>query len=74
MSEGALARVRLAIAAAVVLASLLAASAWFKSTTCGCGSRGLPWESIAVAATVIAAVAIVAYVAASALATRVRSQ
>lgn len=69
-----MARVRFAIAAAVVLASLLAASAWFKNATCGCGSRGLPWETIAVAATVIAAVAIVAYVAASALATRVRSQ
>jgi hypothetical protein len=61
-SAPALARVRLAIAAAAVLASLLAMTAWFKSATCGCGSRGLPWETIALAATVAAAVAIAAYV------------
>ena len=57
-----LARVRLAIAAAVVIASLLAASAWFKDATCGCGSRGLPWETIAVVATVVATVSVAAYV------------
>ena len=62
MSEGGLARVRIAIAALVVLASLLAASAWWKSATCGCGSRGLPWERIAVVAKIVAGVAIAAYV------------
>jgi uncharacterized membrane protein YbhN (UPF0104 family) len=61
MTSSALARVRLAIAAVVVVASLLAVSAWFKNATCDCGGRGLPWESIAVVATVAAAVAIVAY-------------
>jgi hypothetical protein len=55
-------RLRLGIAAVVVLASLLAASAWWKSATCGCGSNGLPWETIAVAATLCAGVAIAAYV------------
>jgi len=66
--------VRLAIAAAVVMASLLAASAWFKSATCGCGSRGLPWETIALAATVVACVAIASYAALGVVATRVRSR
>lgn len=65
-----IARVRLAIAAAVVIASLLAASAWFKSATCGCGSRGLPWETIAVVATAVAAVAVAAYVVVGALVKR----
>ena len=63
MSEGVLARVRLAIAAAVVLASLLATTALFKNATCGCGSTGLPWDTIALTASVVAAVAIAAYVA-----------
>ncbi len=62
MSEGVLARVRLAIAAAVVIASLLAMTAWFKNATCGCGSAGLPWDTIALAASVVAAVAVAAYV------------
>ena len=57
-----LARIRLAIAAVVVVSALLAASAWFKSATCGCGSSGLPWETIAVVATVVAAVSVVVYV------------
>ena len=61
-SASALARVRLAIAATVVIASLLAMTAWFKSATCGCGSRGLPWETIAVVATAVAAVAVATYV------------
>jgi hypothetical protein len=61
MNEGVIARVRLAIAAAVVLASLLAMTAWFKKATCGCGSTGLPWETIALTASVVAAVAIAAY-------------
>jgi hypothetical protein len=63
MSEGVLARVRLAIAGAVVIASLLAMTAWFKNATCGCGSTGLPWDTIALVASVVAAVAIAAYVA-----------
>jgi len=50
------------IAAIVVVSALLAASAWFKSATCGCGSRGLPWETIALTATVVAVVSIAAYV------------
>lgn len=54
-------RIRLVLAGVVVLASLLAVSAWFKDATCGCGGRGLPWESIAFASTTIAAVAIVVY-------------
>ena len=70
MTRDALARVRLAIAAIVVLASLLAASAWFKNATCGCGSRGLPWETIAVVATVVAAAALVVYAAAGAIGKR----
>ena len=56
-------RPRLALAAIVVLSSLLAASARFKSATCGCGSSGLPWETIALVATVVAATSAVAYVA-----------
>jgi len=44
------------------LASLLAASAWFKDATCGCGSTGLPWQTIALTATVVAVVSIAAYV------------
>ena len=63
MSEGVVARVRLAIAAAVVIASLLAMTAWFKNATCGCGSTGLPWDTIALVASVVAAVAIATYVA-----------
>jgi len=70
MSEGAIARVRLAIAAAVVLASLLAASAWFKNATCGCGSRGLPWETIALVATAAAGASIAAYVVVGVIARR----
>lgn len=62
MNEGAIARARLAIAATVVIASLLAVSAWFKDATCDCGGRGLPWETIAVVATAVAAVAVAAYV------------
>lgn len=58
-----LARIRLAIAAVVVVSALLAASAGFKDATCGCGSRGLPWETIAVVATVVAATSAAAYVA-----------
>ena len=57
-----LTRIRLAIALVVVLASLLAVSAWFKDATCDCGGRGLPWETIAVVATAVAAVAVAAYV------------
>jgi hypothetical protein len=64
------ARIRLAIAAVVVLASLLAISAWFKNATCGCGSRGLPWETIAVAAAGIAIVSSAAYVFVAAFARR----
>ena len=59
-----LTRIRLAIALVVVLASLLAVSAWFKDATCDCGGRGLPWETIAVVATAVAAVAVAAYVVA----------
>jgi hypothetical protein len=70
MSDEALARIRLAIAAAVVLASLLAASAWFKDATCGCGSRGLPWQTIAMVASVIAALSITAYVVAGVIVRR----
>lgn len=62
MSEGAIARVRLAIAAIVVLASLLATTAGLKNATCGCGSTGLPWETIALVATAVAGVAIAVYV------------
>jgi hypothetical protein len=61
MSDVAVARIRLTLAAIVVLSSLLAASAWFKNATCGCGSRGLAWESIAVAATVVAGLSIAIY-------------
>ena len=67
MSESAITRLRLVIAAIVVLASLLAASAWWKSATCGCGSRGLPWETIAVAATAVSGVSAAVYLGASAL-------
>ncbi len=49
------------IASIVVLSALLATSAWYKDATCGCGSTGLPWQTIAVVATAIAAVAIAAY-------------
>ena len=50
------------IAAIVVLSALLAASAWYKDATCGCGSTGLPWQTIALTATVVAIVSIAAYV------------
>ena len=70
MTSTRLARARLAIAAVVVLASLLAASAWFKNATCGCGSSGLPWETIAVVATVAAVAAIAVYAAAGAISKR----
>jgi hypothetical protein len=63
-------RARRTIASVVVVASLLAASAWFKNATCGCGSTGLPWQMIAVVATVVAAVSIAAYAVAGAVARR----
>jgi hypothetical protein len=66
-SASVLARLRLALAAIVVLASLLAASAWWKRATCDCGSSGLPWDTIAVAATISAAAAIAVYVFVTAL-------
>jgi len=40
-------RIRYAAAAVTVVAVLLAASAFLKSQTCGCGSRGLPFGAIA---------------------------
>ena len=61
-------RLRLAVAGVVVLASLLAISAWFKNATCACGSSGLPWETIAIAATVAAGMAIVVYLTVTAVA------
>ena len=62
MSEVVRRRLRLGIAAVVVFASLLAAAAWFKDATCGCGSRGLPWDGIAIAATMVAGVSGAVYV------------
>jgi len=56
-----LTQIRSAIAVVVVVASLLAVSAWFKDATCDCGSRGLPWDTIALASTAVAGLAIVAY-------------
>ncbi len=67
MSEFTVRRLRLAIAAIVVIASLLAASAWWKRATCDCASLGLPWETIAVVATVVATASVVAYIGTSAL-------
>ena len=64
MTEESITRVRLVIAAIVVLASLLAVSAWFKDATCGCGSSGLPWQEIAAVATVVACVSMAAYLVA----------
>ena len=64
MSKESGTRVRLAIAAIVVLASLLAVSAWFKNATCGCGSTGLPWQAIAFVATIVSAVSMAAYLVA----------
>jgi uncharacterized membrane protein YbhN (UPF0104 family) len=61
MTETAVRRFRLAIAAVVVFTSLLAISAWWKSATCGCGSSGLPWETIAITATIISGASIAAY-------------
>ncbi len=72
MSSVALARIRLGLAAIVVITSLLAASAWFKNATCGCGSTGLPWQTIAMVATVVAAVSITVYAAAALVARLIR--
>ena len=67
-------RIRLTIAAIVVIASLLAVSAWFKSATCDCGSRGLPWGAIALVATGVAAVSIAMYIVAMTIFTRERRE
>lgn len=56
------ARIRLVIAAVVVVATLLAVSAWFKDATCDCGGRGLPWDAVALAASAVAAVSVTVYV------------
>ena len=65
-------RIRLTVAAAVVLASLLAVSAWFKNATCDCGAGGLRWDTIALASTIVAGVAITTYAALSLMVRRNR--